>query len=129
METDLKKISLLVVDDSSINQRVVAISLRNTIEDIDVANDGLEAFEKYCAKQYDVIIMDGRMPVMDGYESTRKIRQFEIEKGIDKKSTIIALTGSDTDEESRNCIDSGMNASLLKPFRLTQFLDILKEFS
>lgn len=129
METDLKKISLLVVDDSSINQRVVAMSLRNTVEDIDVASDGLEAFEKYCEKQYDVIIMDGRMPVMDGYESTRKIRQFEIEKGIDKKSTIIALTGSDTDEESQNCIDSGMNASLLKPFRLNQFLDILKEFS
>ncbi|WP_321286180.1 response regulator [uncultured Sunxiuqinia sp.] len=129
MEIDLKKISLLVVDDSSINQRVVAMSLRNTIEDIDVASDGLEAFEKYCAKQYDVIIMDGRMPVMDGYESTRKIRQFEIDQGIDKKSTIIALTGSDTDEESKNCIDSGMNASLLKPFRLTQFLDILKEIS
>ncbi|WP_159517182.1 response regulator [Sunxiuqinia indica] len=129
METDLKKISLLVVDDSSINQRVVAMSLRNTIEDIDVASDGLEAFKKYCAKQYDVIIMDGRMPVMDGYESTRKIRQFELEKGIDKKSTIIALTGSDTDEESQNCLNSGMNASLLKPFRLTQFLDILKEFS
>lgn len=129
MESDLKNLSLLIVDDSFINQRVVSLSLRNAIDDIELAGNGLEAFEKYCEKQYDVILMDGRMPVMDGYESTKKIREFENEKGLDKKATIIALTGSDSEEESKNCFESGMDAAMLKPFRLAQFLDILKDFN
>lgn len=129
MKIDLENLSLLVVDDSSINQRVVALSLRNTIGKIDVAGNGMQAVEMHCENNYDVILMDGRMPVMDGYEATRKIRSYEEEEAIEKKTLIIALTGSDTEEETDSCLSSGMNACMLKPFRMHEFLEILKDFS
>lgn len=129
MENELDKISLLVVDDSSINQRVVEMSLRNMIGTIETAGNGLEAFEKYCKNHYDVIVMDGRMPIMDGYEATRKIRKYEKETAVEKPAVIIALTGSDTDEETDTCLDVGMNKCMLKPFRLHEFLEILKDFN
>lgn len=128
-KNDLSSLSLLVVDDSSMNQRVVSMSLRNTVAEIEMAGNGLEAFEKYSKNQYDVILMDGRMPVMDGYESTRLIRNFERENQIENPTIIIALTGSDTDEETKQCLDAGMNACMLKPFRLHEFIEILKDFN
>ena len=129
MEDELNKISLLVVDDSSINQRVVEMSLRNTVGKIESASNGLEAYQKYCQNHYDVIVMDGRMPIMDGYEATRKIREYEKENAIEKPAVIIALTGSDTDEETDTCLEAGMNKCMLKPFRLYEFLEILKDFN
>lgn len=129
MENDLNNLSLLVVDDSAINQRVVMMSLRNVMGDIDAASNGLEAYQKYCENHYDVVVMDGRMPIMDGYEATRKIRQYESENQIAKPSVIIALTGSDTEEETDTCLKAGMNACMLKPFRLHEFMEILKDFS
>ena len=103
MKNDLDKLSLLVVDDSTINQRVVAMSLRNTMGEIDSANNGMEAYRMYCEKHYDIILMDGRMPIMDGYEATQKIRDYEKEQALDNQAIIIALTGSDTDHEMRAC--------------------------
>ncbi|MGQ7870784.1 response regulator [Sunxiuqinia sp. sy24] len=129
MKNNLDKLSLLVVDDSTINQRVVAMSLRNTMGEIDLANNGMEAYRMYCEKHYDIILMDGRMPIMDGYEATKKIRDYEKEQALDSQAIIVALTGSDTDHEMRACLDSGMNASMLKPFRIHEFLQILKDFN
>lgn len=129
MENDLNKMSLLVVDDSAINQRVVMMSLRSMLGSIDAASNGLEAFQKYCNNHYDVVVMDGRMPVMDGYEATRKIRQYETDNGIEKPAIIIALTGSDTEHETDSCLEAGMNTCMLKPFRLQEFLEILKDFN
>lgn len=129
MENNFNKMSLLVVDDSAINQRVVMMSLRSVMENIEAASNGLEAYQKYCDNHYDVVVMDGRMPVMDGYEATRKIRQYEAEKGVEKPAVIIALTGSDTEEETDTCLKAGMNSCMLKPFRLHEFLEILKDFS
>ncbi|HKJ42655.1 MAG TPA: response regulator [Sunxiuqinia sp.] len=129
MENDLKEMSLLVVDDSAINQRVVMMSLKNMLGKIEAANDGLEAYRKFCENHYDIVVMDGRMPVMDGYESTRKIRAYEKENSNEKPAMIIALTGSDTDEEAETCLEAGMNVCMLKPFRLNQFLEILKDFN
>jgi CheY-like chemotaxis protein len=129
MKNDLTKLSLLVVDDSSINQRVVTMSLKNTIGKIDSASNGMDAYQMYCENHYDVVLMDGRMPVMDGYEATQKIRNFEKEKGVENPAIIIALTGSDTEQEMKACISSGMNAYMLKPFRINEFLEILKDFN
>ncbi|WP_339734586.1 response regulator [uncultured Sunxiuqinia sp.] len=129
MKSDLTKLSLLVVDDSSINQRVVSMSLRNTIGKIDLASNGMDAFKMYCENPYDIILMDGRMPVMDGYEATQKIRTYEKENGLENPAIIIALTGSDTEHETQACLNSGMNASMLKPFRINEFLEIVKDFN
>ncbi|WP_299578083.1 response regulator [uncultured Sunxiuqinia sp.] len=129
MKNDLDKLSLLVVDDSPINQRVVTMSLKSTMGEIDSAQNGMEAYKMYCEKHYDIILMDGRMPIMDGYEATQKIRNYEKEQALENQAVIIALTGSDTDQEMKACIDSGMNACMLKPFRVHEFLQILKDFN
>ncbi len=129
MKNDLTKLSLLVVDDSSVNQRVVAMSLRNAVGKIDSASNGMEAYEMYCENRYDIILMDGRMPVMDGHEATQKIRIYEKEIALENPAIIIALTGSDTEHEMRACLSSGMNACMLKPFRMNEFLEIVKDFN
>ncbi|WP_053182832.1 response regulator [Sunxiuqinia dokdonensis] len=129
MKNDLTKLSLLVVDDSSINQRVVAMSLRNAMGRIDTASNGMDAYNMYRENQYDIILMDGRMPVMDGFEATQKIRDFEKEKALENPAVIIALTGSDTEHEMRACINSGMDACMVKPFRIQEFLEIVKDFN
>jgi CheY-like chemotaxis protein len=125
----MKNISLLIVDDSSINQRVVTMALRATVGKIESAGNGLEALQKYQENRFDVIVMDGRMPVMDGYECTRKIREFESENAIEKRALIIALTGSDTEQETETCLRAGMDACMLKPFRVHEFLEIIKSFN
>jgi CheY-like chemotaxis protein len=125
----MKHISLLIVDDSSINQRVVTMALRATVGKIESAGNGLEALQKYQENRFDVIVMDGRMPVMDGYECTRKIREFESENAIEKRALIIALTGSDTEQETETCLRAGMDACMLKPFRVHEFLEIIKSFN
>ncbi len=129
MKNDLTKLSLLVVDDSSINQRVVSLSLKNTMGRIDTASNGMDAYKMYCENPYDIILMDGRMPVMDGHEATQKIRTYEKEKSLENPAIIIALTGSDTEHEMKACITSGMNACMLKPFRINEFLEIVKDFN
>lgn len=127
MLTDLSNLSLLVVDDSPINHRVVTLSLRGRFQEIDSAFNGLEAFEKFKQKPYDIILMDAMMPVMNGCESTLVIRLFEKEQGFDKKARIIAMTASDGDADIDRCLKCGMDAYLGKPFLANQFLRILEE--
>ncbi|WP_423127636.1 response regulator [Gaoshiqia sp. Z1-71] len=126
-DPDYSNLSLLIVDDSPINHRVVTLSLRGKFKEIDSAYNGLEAFEKYKQKPFDVILMDAIMPVMNGFESTIVIRMYEKEQKIEKKSKIIAMTASDGDGEVEQCLSAGMDAFLGKPFVVSQFLKILEE--
>lgn len=124
---DCSNLSLLVVDDSPINHRVVTLSLRGRFKEIDSAYNGLEAFEKFKLKPYDIVLMDAMMPVMNGCESTIVIRAFEREQGAEKKARIIAMTASDGDGDIQRALQCGMDAFLGKPFIVQQFFKILGE--
>ena len=124
---EYSKLSLLVVDDSPINHRVVSLSLKDQFATIDSAYNGMEAFEKYQEKSYDIVLMDSMMPVMNGCEAASAIRLFEKEKGFDKLTKIIAMTASESSDGINSCIESGMDAYLGKPFQVPQFFQILKE--
>ena len=126
-KSEYSNLSLLVVDDSQINHRVVSLSLKGQFATIDSAYNGMEAFEKYQEKSYDIVLMDSMMPVMNGCEATVAIRSFEKEKGIDKQTKIIAMTASESGDGINNCLESGMDAFLGKPFQVPQFFQILKE--
>ena len=117
---------LLIVDDSPINHRVVTLSLRGKFAGIDSAYNGQESIDKYRVKHYDVILMDGRMPVMDGFRATTGIRLYEKEKGLEKKAKIIAMTAGDEDRDIDRCLSAGMDAYLGKPFSARQFLSVLE---
>ncbi|MEC5147953.1 response regulator [Chitinophaga sp. 212800010-3] len=120
--TPLTGKTILVVEDNDINQQVVFHTLRNAGARTDVVNSGKSALEMVDYKFYDCIIMDIQMPGMDGYQTTRAIR----EKGI--RTPIIAMTASALKGEKERCLEAGMNNYISKPFeRGDLFYKILKE--
>lgn len=108
----LEGISILIVDDNPINQQVASKVLGRRNGTASTADNGQEAVESWLEHQYDLILMDVRMPILDGIEATRQIRR--LPNGEDP--VIIALTASALYEERKEISDSGMNDFVTKPF-------------
>lgn len=110
---------VLVAEDNRVNQMVVNNMLKKLGHDVVVKEDGLTAFEafKEAEQPFDIILMDCDMPVMNGYESTKVIREFEHEAGW-KSRAIIALTADALKENVNQCYECGMNGFLSKPITL-----------
>jgi CheY-like chemotaxis protein/HPt (histidine-containing phosphotransfer) domain-containing protein len=102
---------ILVAEDNSINQVVVKHALSNLGATVDIVTDGTEAIEKIKQQSYDLILMDIQMPDMDGYDTTRYIRN-ELQNSI----PIIAMTAFAQKGEDEKCLEAGMNAYVSKPF-------------
>ena len=107
---------ILLVEDVDINREIVFAYLEDTGVVIDVAENGLEAVEKYLAseKVYDLILMDVHMPIMDGYTATERIRAEESARAL-PPVTIIAMTANAFKEDVEKCLAAGMNDHLPKP--------------
>jgi PAS domain S-box-containing protein len=114
--------NILLVEDVLINQKV-ALGLMDRFNlNVDVARNGKEAIEKYKQKKYDLILMDCQMPIMDGFEATKKIRE------TNKDITIIAVTANALSSDKAKCIEAGMTDYLAKPFNRKQLTDILVQW-
>jgi CheY-like chemotaxis protein len=124
--TEMKKYRFLVADDNPINIKVTDFILKPAAQLIDYAVNGEQVVEKFLANEYDVILMDVKMPVMDGYEATKRIRREEEKKQSDKKITIIATTANNQPEEAEYCKSVGMNELVAKPFNLSDILSIIE---
>lgn len=111
-----QKLEILLVEDNKINQKVAMASLKPFGHKVDLADNGAKAMEKVKEKDYNVILMDIQMPVMDGFTATRKIREYEKE-GNRPKSRIIALTANALKEDREKCFDAGMDDFITKPFK------------
>lgn len=107
---------ILLVEDNVLNQRIVLFSLKKFNHDVIIANNGLEAVERFAVDNFDVILMDIMMPVMDGLEATTKIRQHEEVKMVEKRTPIIALTANTMDNDRTKCLSYGMDEFMSKPF-------------
>lgn len=118
-------LSILVAEDNPINQKVAILTLKHLGLSCDVAKDGLEALELYKKKQYDIILMDMQMPVLDGISASKKIRLFESSENIAKSTYIIALTANASTEDRDLCIEAGMNNFISKPFQKDSLKSIL----
>lgn len=105
---------VLVVDDNSINRLIAQKVLKRWGVSSDFAENGIEAVELIKRNHYDIIFMDIFMPLMDGFEATRVIR--DMEDGKYKDLPILALTASVAKEDIDNILVSGMNDFVLKPF-------------
>ena len=108
MPTD-RKYHLLVVEDNEVNQMVAVGLLEQLGLTVQVANHGQEAVDLTRDQEYDLILMDFQIPVMDGYEATRIIRQQS------QQLPIIAMTANASQEDRRKCLGTGMNDYLAKP--------------
>jgi signal transduction histidine kinase/CheY-like chemotaxis protein len=111
----LKGISILVAEDNAFNAVVAQDELEDAIEDVTVvvAKNGAIALEQVKLGDFDVVLMDVQMPIMNGYEATHAIRAITNEKS---KIPIIAMTANVLKEEVENCFEAGMNDFIGKPF-------------
>jgi CheY-like chemotaxis protein len=123
-ETNLKDANILLVEDNLINQKIVLLSLKNTVKNIDVASNGKEALDKFGTAKYDLILMDIQMPVMDGMIAAKKIR--EIESSTNTQIPIIAITANALAGDRENCLAVGMNDYISKPFQVDILIQKMK---
>ncbi len=108
---------ILLVEDHPINQKLALAFMKKLNMDADVAENGKLAIERLYDNNYDVILMDCQMPVMDGYEATVRIRAGEAGERA-KKTPIIALTANAMIEDVQRCMEAGMDDHVAKPFSL-----------
>lgn len=120
-KTELKDANVLLVEDNLINQKIVQLSLQKVVRNIDVANNGKEALDKFGTSKYDIILMDIQMPVMDGLVATQKIR--ELESSTHSHVPIIAITANALLGDKETCLTSGMDEYISKPFQMEELIE------
>jgi len=120
-----KNVSILLAEDNPINQKVATLTLKHLGYECDIAVDGQEAIRKHEIKSYDLILMDMRMPEVDGLQATQMIREMEFAQTINRPTYIVALTANALAEDKLNCFSAGMDDFLVKPFTESDFRQIL----
>lgn len=129
MQTANTHYKLLLVEDNIINQKVATITLGNMGFTTDIANNGKEGYEMFLKNNYDIILMDIQMPVMDGVESSKKIRDYEEENNIKKPIKIVALTANALKEEVNSYLEAGMDGVITKPFKPKDVTELFNKFT
>ena len=125
---DLRPLNILLAEDTEDNRLLVKAYLKKTPYRIDIAENGEIAVEKFISERYELILMDIQMPVMDGYEATRSIRKWEMEKR--KEATpIIALTAHAQKEAEQKSLDAGCTAHLTKPVGKAKLLETIRVYT
>jgi len=120
-------ISVLLVEDNVLNQKLIFLNLSKFGFKIDIANHGKEALSKLETGHYDLILMDLMMPIMDGLEATVAIRKKEL---VTKEHMpIVGLTANTYDADREKCLAYGMDEYMAKPFDLQEFFDNLKKLN
>ncbi|CAH6835860.1 Histidine kinase [Vibrio chagasii] len=115
---------ILIVEDNLMNQKIASFFLEQAGYEYLITSNGQEAVDVITqGAQFDAVLMDCMMPVMDGITATRAIRQWELEQQA-TPLPIIALTASVLEEDIKDCFDAGMNAYLPKPYKSHQLYDL-----
>lgn len=122
-----KMLSILLAEDNEINQKIIQYSLTNAGYKVDIANNGQEAIDMYHAGNYDLVLMDVQMPILDGFEATAHIRNIEsaILNGT-HRTPIVALTANAMKGDREKCLDAGMDEYLSKPFTPNDLISIIR---
>jgi PAS domain S-box-containing protein len=122
-----KILNILLAEDNEINQKIIQYSLTNAGHRVDIAANGREAVDMYKTGNYDLILMDVQMPVLDGYEVTAHIRNAEKKnKGQKPGIPIIALTANAMKGDREKCLEAGMDEYLSKPFTPNDLLRVIR---
>ena len=123
-----KQYKILIVDDNEINvilaDALVKAIISNT--NIFIAKNGIEAIESFNENKPDIILMDIQMPILNGFDTTIKIR--EIENKLNIHTPIIALTAGVMQDEKNQCVKAGMDDFLAKPISIDRVKEILEKY-
>lgn len=120
---------ILVVEDNPVNQLVIRRLLERLGYRAVTANNGRAALEAVETEAYDLVLMDMQMPEMDGLETTRWLRRWEMVQDRSQRMAIVALTANSQAEDRSACIEAGMDAFLSKPIQVMELRDILENIA
>ncbi len=119
----LRGCKILLVDDNEINQEIVMGLLENSKIELDIASNGQEAIERFQSNKYTLILMDIQMPIMDGYEATKIIRQ------KDRDIPIIAITANAMKDDIAKSLNCGMNSHINKPISVEELYETILKYT
>ena len=117
---------VLVAEDMDMNRQLVRILLHRLGCTVDEVENGALALARLEHERYDLVLMDCMMPVMDGYEATRRLRAWELAHGM-QRTPVMALTASAIAGEREKCEQAGMDGYMSKPFRLEALSKLIRE--
>ncbi|HEY8036084.1 MAG TPA: PAS domain S-box protein [Methylobacter sp.] len=123
-----RTLHILLVEDNEDNRTLIGFYLNKTAHQIDIAENGQVAVDKFKANRYDLVLMDIQMPVLDGYSATTQIRAYEQQQHLER-TPILALTAYALKEEMEKCLKVGCDAHLTKPIKKDKLLAVINEYS
>jgi PAS domain S-box-containing protein len=126
LEATKNELKVLLVEDNDINRSFFIKLLKLLGINYNVALNGEEAVKACKNENYDIVFMDCQMPIMDGYEATKRIRQFE---GNIKHTVIVAMTAFAMKDDAEKCITAGMDDYLSKPVKNERVQEIIEKYS
>ncbi|MCX6326339.1 MAG: response regulator [Bacteroidia bacterium] len=121
---DMKDLKILLVEDNLINQKITFLTLNPLVNSIDTASNGKEALDKFGTVNYDLILMDIQMPIMNGMVVAEKIRA--IESTTNSHIPIIAITANAMIGDMEKCLSAGIDDYISKPFQPSSLIEKIK---
>ena len=122
-----RKLNVLLAEDNNVNQTLAVRMLEKQGHQVELAINGKEAVAMSGSGTYDLVLMDVQMPIMDGFDATRAIREREELEGKGDHILIVAMTAHAMKGDRELCIEAGMDDYLSKPIRIKEFSEKLKE--
>ncbi len=123
LSTDLK---VLLVDDNAVNRKVASRLLERHGLNVATAVDGRDAVTQWTAGEFDIVLMDVQMPILDGFQATAEIRELEVSRGF--HTPIIAMTAHAMAGDREGCLDAGMDDYLTKPVQPAALHEMLNRW-
>lgn len=120
-----RNIKILLVEDTPLNRKVILNQLKQIGYQADYVENGQEALDRLAEESYDLIFMDCQMPVLDGYEATRLIRERE---GKNAHTVMVAVTACAMKGDREKCLAAGMDDYLTKPVRMAEIAQVLAKW-
>gem|GEM_PF-6906032 len=121
------KLPVLLVEDNKINQKIAFFTLKKLGFPVEIAENGMEAVDRFQNGSFRIVLMDLQMPVMNGFDSSEKIRAFE-KSNKRKPALIIALSANTVKEDIERCFVVGMNEYISKPFTSDKLIEVIQRF-
>jgi len=120
--------NVLLVEDNLVNQKLAIAVLSKLGCNVDLAENGQIALDKVKEKEYDIVFMDCQMPVMNGYDATRSIRNLEENGTLTTHIPIIAMTANAMSGDRETCLEAGMDEYISKPIKKIKISEALKKY-